>query len=163
MTGRPDRGPDVHPDPADLLPYGHPALHVDRILDHRPGALTAVKAVSGHELGGHAGSARPARLPSTLVLESFLQACGLLAALDAGDGGPGRLLVFGSARNLCFEGAVRAGELLVHEVERGDTDGDTTVFSGVSRTGDGRLVLTVERAITLSRPADALAPAGSGD
>ncbi|WP_318207903.1 MULTISPECIES: hypothetical protein [unclassified Streptomyces] len=152
-----------YPDPADLLPYGHPALHVDRILAHRPGALTAVKAVSQHELGGHAGSARPARLPSTLVLESFLQACGLLVALDAGDEGNDRLLVFGSARNLRFEGSVRAGELLVHSVELLDTHEDTAVFSGVSRTGDGQTVLTVERAITLSRPSDSLAAASSDD
>ncbi|MCG8917188.1 hypothetical protein L6E12_15485 [Actinokineospora sp. PR83] len=145
-----------YPDPADLLPYGHPALQVDRITDHRPGALTAVKAVSQHELGGHLGSARPAHLPSTLVLESFLQACGLLVVLDAGDGARGRLLVFGSARNVRFDGAVGAGELLVHSVELVDADEDTAVFSGASRTGDGRAVLAVERAITLLRPAGAL-------
>ncbi|MFD8703248.1 3-hydroxyacyl-ACP dehydratase FabZ family protein [Kitasatospora sp. NPDC059648] len=152
-----------YPDPADLLPYGHPALHVDRILAHAPGELTAVKAVSQHELGGHAGSARPARLPSTLVLESFLQACGLLAVLDAEEGSRDRLLVFGSARNLRFEGSVRAGELLVHSVRLLDAHEDTAVFSGVSRTGDGQPVLTVERAITLSRPPDSLAAASSAD
>ncbi|MFG2651215.1 3-hydroxyacyl-ACP dehydratase FabZ family protein [Streptomyces sp. NPDC048436] len=152
-----------YPDPADLLPYGHPALQVDRILAHLPGALTAVKAVSQHELGGHLGSRRPARFPSTLVLESFLQACGLLIALDAGTNPHNQLLVFGSARNLHFEGSVRAGELLVHSVELLDTHEDTTVFSGVSRTGDGRTVLTVERAITLSRPSGSLTAAGSGD
>ncbi|MEU3724548.1 hypothetical protein [Streptomyces sp. NPDC031705] len=151
-----------HPDPADLLPYGHPALHIDRILTHRPGALTAVKAVSRHELGGHLGPASPARLPSVLVLESFLQACGLLVALDSGEAAPDRLLVFGSARNLRFEGPVRAGELLVHSVELLDTHEDTAVFCGVSRTGDGQDVLTVERAITLSRPADSLT-AATGD
>jgi 3-hydroxyacyl-[acyl-carrier-protein] dehydratase len=98
------------PDPGDLLPYGHPALQVDRIVRHTPGALEATKAVSYHELDAHLGSARPGRF--------------------------------------------RAGELLVHSVELIDRDEETATFSGVSRAGDGRTVLEVERAITLLRPAD---------
>ncbi|MGH3860487.1 3-hydroxyacyl-ACP dehydratase FabZ family protein, partial [Actinokineospora sp.] len=140
----------AYPDPADLLPYGHSALQVDRILHHRPGAMTAVKAVSYHELDAHGGSERPGRFPSTLVLESFLQTCGLLIAHEA-VGGADRLLVFGSARNVRFEGSVCAGELLVNSVDLLDLDGDTATFSGASTTGDGRAVLTVERAITLLR------------
>lgn len=150
---------DNHPDPGDLLPYGHPALQIDRITRHTPGALGAVKAVSRHELDGHLGDSRPGRFPASLMLESFLQACGLLVLLES-DRDDRRLLVFGSARGVRVTGAVCAGELLVHSVELVDRDEETATFTGVSRAGDGRVVLQVERAVTLLRPADSLVSAG---
>ncbi|WP_042383056.1 3-hydroxyacyl-ACP dehydratase FabZ family protein [Streptacidiphilus melanogenes] len=146
----------THPDPGDLLPYGYPALHVDRIARHTPGAMEAVKAVTYHELDSHLGTARPGRFPATLTLESFLQACGLLV-LQESEEADGQLLIFGSARGVRVLGAAGAGELLVHSVELVDRDEETATFTGVSRaSGDGRIVLEVERAITLIRPAGSL-------
>ncbi len=137
------------PDPGGLLPYGHPALQVDRVLHREPGRLVAVKAVSHHELGGHIGDG-PGGFPASLVIESFLQACGLLVAV------PGRLLVFGSARGIRVGGTAHAGELLVHTVELVDRYEDTATFTGVSRVGEA-IVLSVDRAVTVLRQADALA------
>jgi 3-hydroxyacyl-[acyl-carrier-protein] dehydratase len=136
-------------DPGDLLPYGHPALQVDQIRHREPRKLVAVKAVSYHELDGHLGDARPGVFPASLMIESFLQCCGLLVA-------PGGLLIFGSARDLRVTGAARAGDLLVHTVELVDRYEDTATFTGVSRVG-GETVLTVERAVTVLRPAGELA------
>ncbi|MFR0353155.1 3-hydroxyacyl-ACP dehydratase FabZ family protein [Streptomyces sediminimaris] len=143
-------------DPGDLLPYGYPALQVDRIVRHAPGALEAVKAVTYHELDGHLGDSRPGRFPATLMLESFLQACGLLLLHECGPD-ERQLLIFGSARGVRVSGAVAAGELLAHSVELIDRDEETATFGGVSRAGDGRVVLEVDRAITLLRPAGSLA------
>jgi len=154
--------PEPLPDPGDLLPYGYPALQVDRIVRHTPGALEATKAVTYHELDAHLGGARPGLFPATLTLESFLQACGLLLMLESTPDDR-RLLIFGSARGVRVTGAVRAGELLVHSVELVDRDEETATFSGVSRAGDGRAVLEVDRAITLLRPADSFEGPGSGN
>ncbi|WP_225096435.1 3-hydroxyacyl-ACP dehydratase FabZ family protein [Streptomyces sp. CoH27] len=144
---------DGLPDPGDLLPYGYPALQVDRIVRHTPGALEATKAVTYHELDAHLGGSRPGRFPASLTLESFLQACGLLLMRET-DPDDRQLLIFGSARGVRMPDAARAGELLVHTVELVDRDEETATFAGVSRAGDGRTVLEVERAITLLRPAD---------
>ncbi|MFC9537090.1 3-hydroxyacyl-ACP dehydratase FabZ family protein [Streptomyces sp. NPDC056975] len=150
----------AHPDPDDLLPYGYPALQVDRVVRHTPGALTAVKAVSRHELDRQPGRSAPGAFPASLTLESFLQACGLLVLLESAD--PGRhLLIFGSARGVRLTGAVHAGELLEHSVELVDRDEETATFTGVARAGDGRVVLEVDRAITLLRPADSLTGGGN--
>ncbi|MCF3960683.1 3-hydroxyacyl-ACP dehydratase FabZ family protein [Streptomyces fuscigenes] len=155
MTTTPAAPATVRPDPGDLLPYGHPALQVDRIVRYTANTLTATKAVTYHELDAHTGRSRPGEFPASLLLESFLQACGLLVLLDSGDDAR-RLLIFGSARGVRVTGAVRAGELLEHSVELVDRDEETATFSGVARAGDGRLVMEVERAITLLRPADSL-------
>ncbi|MGY0020189.1 3-hydroxyacyl-ACP dehydratase FabZ family protein [Streptomyces sp. cg35] len=157
MTTAPDPI-TAYPDPGDLLPYGYPALHIDRIVEHRPGTLTAVKAVTYHELDLHIGRTRPAALPASLTLESFLQACGLLLLVESA-GDEKQLLIFGSARGVRVKGAVHAGELLEHTVTLTDRDEETATFSGVARTGDGRVVLEVDRAITLLRPAGSLADA----
>lgn len=126
------------PSPGELLPYGHPALQVDRIVRADPGRVVAVKAISCHEL------------PATLMIESFLQSCGLLLALPQPR--PGHLLILGSVRNLRVTGAARAGDLLVHIVTLLDRYDDMATFTGVSRVGR-RTVLTVERAVTLVRAA----------
>ncbi|MFD8219384.1 3-hydroxyacyl-ACP dehydratase FabZ family protein [Streptomyces sp. NPDC059697] len=152
----------AHPDPGDLLPYGYPALQIDRIVRHTPGALMATKAVTYHELDSHLGRSRPGEFPASLLLESFLQACGLLIVLES-DGADRQLLIFGSARGVRVTGAVYAGELLEHSVELIDRDEETATFNGVARAGDGRVVLEVERAITLLRPADSLAGPQRGD
>lgn len=142
-------------DPGDLLPYGHPALQVDRILRREPRRLVAVKAVSYHELDSHLGDGRPGAFPASLMIESFLQTCGLLIAAESAEG-PDRLLIFGSARDIRVSGAPHAGDLLVHTVELVDRYEDTATFTGVSRVGE-ETVLSVERAVTLLRPADSVA------
>lgn len=139
------------PDPGDLLPYGYPALQVDRVVRHTPGALQAIKAITYHELDAHLGRARPGRFPASLTLESFLQACGLLLMRES-DPDDQQLLIFGSARGVRMSDAAQAGELLVHSVELVERDAETATFSGVSRA-EGRTVLEVERAITLLLPA----------
>lgn len=145
----------TYPDPGHLLPYGYPALQIDRITLHTPGSLQAVKAVTYHELDSHLGDSRPGQFPASLTLESFLQACGLLVLLES-DREERQLLIFGSARGVRVSGAVCAGELLEHTVELVDRDEETASFTGVSRAGDGRVVLEVERAVTLLRRADSL-------
>lgn len=140
-------------DPSDLLPYGHPALQVDRILRREPRRLVAVKAVSYHELDSHLGVGRPGAFPASLMIESFLQTCGLLIA-EPGEGSD-RLLIFGSARDIRVSGAAHAGDLLVHTVELIDRYEDTATFTGVSRVGE-ETVLSVERTVTLLRPADSV-------
>jgi 3-hydroxymyristoyl/3-hydroxydecanoyl-(acyl carrier protein) dehydratase len=158
MTTTPTVPATLRPDPGDLLPYGYPALQVDRIVRHTASTLTATKAVTYHELDAHKGRSRPGEFPASLLLESFLQACGLLILLES-EGDAPRLLIFGSARGVRVAGAVCAGELVEHSVELVDRDEETAEFTGVARAGDGRLVLQVERAITLLRPAGSLVSA----
>jgi 3-hydroxyacyl-[acyl-carrier-protein] dehydratase len=147
--------PDVNAtDPGELLPHGHPALQVDRILRRERRRLVAAKAISYHELGGHLGDRRPAAFPASLVIESFVQACGLLGA--PADGTSGSLLIFGSASGIHVSGAAYAGDVLVHVVELVDRYGDTATFAGTSRVG-AKTVLSVERVTTVLRPADAFA------
>jgi 3-hydroxymyristoyl/3-hydroxydecanoyl-(acyl carrier protein) dehydratase len=136
-------------DPGALLPYGHPALQVDRILSHEPRRLVAVKAVSRHELDSQLGDGA---FPASLMIESFLQTCGLLVATELSS----RLLIFGSARGIRVSGAAHAGDVLVHTVELVDRYEDTATFTGVSRVGEDA-VLSVKRAVAVLRPADSVA------
>lgn len=148
------------PDPGDVLPYGYPALQVDRVLRQEPRRLVAAKAISYYELDSHRGDGRPGRFPASLMIESFLQSCGLLVAAGPA-GGAGHLLIFMSARNIRVLGAARAGDLLIHTVDLVDRYEDTATFTGTSRVGDDT-VLSVERAMTVLRPASTVAARPGG-
>ncbi|AYD88880.1 hypothetical protein D4740_02240 [Actinomyces sp. 2119] len=144
------------PDPGHLLPYGYPALHVDRVTGYEAGRLTAVKAVSSHELDAMAGgSSRPAHLPASLLIESFLQACGILLKHEA-QGDQETLVVFAAAREMTVQDLPCAGELVVHTVECLDRDGDVAEFTGSSATSDGRPLMSVTRVTALQKPAESL-------
>jgi 3-hydroxymyristoyl/3-hydroxydecanoyl-(acyl carrier protein) dehydratase len=143
------------PDPGDVLPYGHPALQVDRVLWREPRRLVATKAITYYELDNHLGDCRPGSFPASLMIESFLQTCGMLISSEPA-AETSHLPILASARNIRVLGAARAGDLLVHTIELVDRYEDTATFTGTSRVGDD-LVLSVVRAMILLRPANTLA------
>lgn len=152
-----------------VLPHRYPMLLVDRVVEVEPGVrLTARKAVSGNEpwyrdLADDTPATGYA-YPPTLLVESWCQAAGLLAASDpAGlDAPAGRVLLIGAMTGIRFTAEVFPGDLVEHRVRLVRSVGDTAIFEGESLV-DGRTVLEVERVVVAMRPAAELTgavPAG---
>ncbi|HET8680773.1 MAG TPA: beta-hydroxyacyl-ACP dehydratase [Micromonosporaceae bacterium] len=162
-----------------VLPHRYPMLLVDRVVEVEPGVrLTARKAVSGNEpwyrdLADDTPATGYA-YPPTLLVESWCQAAGLLAASDpAGPPDPasdpagldapaGRVLLIGAMTGIRFTAEVFPGDLVEHRVRLVRSVGDTAIFEGESLV-DGRTVLEVERVVVAMRPAAELTgavPAG---
>lgn len=163
--------PRIH----ELLPHRYPMLLVDRVLQLRPGAsVRALKAVTRNEpwyQGLDDADDADAAYPSSLLIESWGQAAGLLAAADPA--AAGGVMLFGSAAGATFHAPVHPGDVVEHRVRISHALPDTVIFEGTSHRGrdgrdgqdgrDGReLVLSVERMVMAFRPADALRPAGAG-
>ncbi|WP_432037678.1 3-hydroxyacyl-ACP dehydratase FabZ family protein [Streptomyces cucumeris] len=150
-------GPEV----TGLLPHRYPMLLVDRVLELVPGRrVTAVKAVTLNEpwyagLTPGTGTA----YPSSLVIESWGQAAGLLASAGA-PATRGQVMLFGSVADAEFHGPVHPGELIEHRVTVARSLGDSVIFEGESRCGS-RPVMSVARMVMAFRPAGALKEATS--
>jgi len=176
-----------------VLPHRYPMLLVDRVVEIEPGIrLTARKAVSGNEpwyrdLADDTPATGYA-YPPTLLVESWCQAAGLLAAseptwdlagdptneppggltgepprnpasgLDRQDVPTGRVLLIGAITGIRFTGDVFPGDLVEHRVRLVRSVGDTAIFEGESLV-DGRTVVEVERVVVALRPAAELAGA----
>lgn len=149
-----------------VLPHRYPMLLVDRVVERTGERLTAIKAVTRNEpwyqdLPGHLEE-DGYDYPAVLVLESWCQSAGLLAARPrpaAVDGASGdHVMLFGGVWDVCFTGRVRPGDVLEHHVRQVLALESTAIFEGECLTG-GRVAMTVGRLMIAWR---LLARRGSG-
>ena len=153
-------GDDPGPDVAALLPHRYPMLLVDRVREVRPGeSLTAFKAVSMAEWS-LAGRPTTTPYPWPLVVESWCQSAGVLAAWERPnpDVLSGQVMLFGGISGLVLGDPARPGDVLVHHVQLIKDLGDVVMMAGHSTAG-GRTVMSVERITMAMRPAQELARA----
>jgi len=129
-------------------------LLIDRVnTDAGCGELTAIKAVTCNEpwyadIPDELGEAAY-DYPDVLVLESWCQAAGVLAARSAAPGN--RVMLFGGVSDVRFSGRVRPGDTLEHRVRQLLALDSTAVFEGECLVG-GQAVMTVGRLVIASRP-----------
>ncbi|MEU5693046.1 hypothetical protein [Actinosynnema sp. NPDC020468] len=141
------------------LPHRYPMLLVDRVTSYDDTTLTAVKAITANEpwyadLPDHADHAYPA----SLLVESWMQAAGLLVGLSAGIAVPdGQVPLAGRLTDVRVVRPVLPGDLAEHHVRLLKQAAGTLVVTG-DTTVDGHPVLTVDRALLTFRPATVLIP-----
>ncbi|MBX7553609.1 beta-hydroxyacyl-ACP dehydratase [Streptomyces sp. tea 10] len=147
------------------LPHRFPMLLVDRLTEVVPGErLVALKAVScnepWYEKQGPDSAEEDFAYPSSLLVESWCQAAGVLATWDEPnpDVLKGRVMLFGGMTGVEFHRPVLPGEVLTHRVRQSHLIDDNVLFEGESLSGD-ETVMTVERIVMAFRPASALRPA----
>jgi 3-hydroxyacyl-[acyl-carrier-protein] dehydratase len=143
-----------------ILPHRHPMLLVDRVTDHADGErLAAIKAVTSDEPWY---ADLPEDLdeqgydyPAVLVLESWCQSAGLLAAgcrARPADGSrDGLVMLFGGVSDVRYTSRVRPGDVLEHQVRQVRMFSDTAIFEGECLVG-GQPVMTVGRLLIAWRP-----------
>lgn len=149
---------------AGLLPHRYPMLLVDAVRAVEPGvSLEAIKAVTVNEpwyagVAGQAGA--DLAYPAVLVLESWCQAAGVLAAWERPnpDVLEGAVMLFGSLSEVTFGRPVVPGDVLEHRVRVVRSLSDTLVCEGESTAGEDT-VLTVGRVVMALRSASVLAEA----
>lgn len=140
-----------------ILPHRYPMLLVDRVTEIVPGErLTATKAVTVNE-PWYARCGANHAYPPVLVIESWCQAAGVLAAWQnrQPDVLSGQVMLFGSIANISFHGRVLPGDVLEHKVRLVRSLSDAAIVEGESRVGDDT-VLEVDRVVMALRPADVL-------
>lgn len=148
-----------------VLPHRFPMLLVDRVVEVVPGQrLTARKAITANEPWyaalGDAGAPEAHAYPQALLIESWGQAAGLLAAWDQRnpDVLAGQVMLFGSMTGVRFHRPVLPGDVLEHRVRAVRRLSDAAIFEGESFVGSS-IALEVERVVMALRPADVLRPA----
>lgn len=140
-----------------LIPHRPPMLLLDRVGALVPGErLTATRTIRGDE-PWYAGVPAARAYPAVLLVESWCQAAGVLAAHDA-DPVPGRLLL-GSVLGAELGGAVFPGDQVEHRVRLASSTAGAAVLTGQSAV-DGRVVLRVRRVAVALRPAAELEEVG---
>ncbi|MGW3957059.1 3-hydroxyacyl-ACP dehydratase FabZ family protein [Streptomyces sp. NPDC004752] len=146
------------------LPHRFPMLLVDRLTEIVPGdRLTALKAVTCNEPWyrtlGPDSAEDDFVYPSSLLLESWCQAAGVLATWDEPnpDVLQGQVMLFGGMTGVEFHRPVLPGEVLEHRVRQSHRIDDNVLFEGESLAG-GETVMSVERIVMAFRPASALRP-----
>ncbi|MBO0820113.1 MAG: hypothetical protein J2P26_04605 [Nocardiopsaceae bacterium] len=144
------------------LPHRYPMLLVDRVTELVPGeSLVAIKAVTASEpwyrdlpedteAGQH-------RYPEVLLVESWCQSAGVLAAWDAPnpDVLAGQVMLFGSMADIRFRRAVLPGDVLEHRIRLVRALSDTMIFEGEC-TVAGETVMEIGRVVMAMRPATEL-------
>ncbi|GGZ35851.1 hypothetical protein GCM10010387_32570 [Streptomyces inusitatus] len=151
-----------------VLPHRYPMLLVDRVDELVPAErLTAVKAVTCNEpwyqdLAEEAGDEEHA-YPQALLVESWCQAAGVLAAWDRPnpDVLSGQVMLFGSISDVVLARPVLPGEVLEHRVRLVRALSDTVIFEGESLSA-GEIVMEVGRVVMAMRPAGELTGALPG-
>jgi len=136
------------------LPHRYPMLLVDRVLMTAADEIRSLKAVTLNEpwyarLGADPPEADFA-YPDFLLLESWTQTAGLLAARPDGPES-GTTMLFGSMRDVEFHRRVFPGDVVEHHVRLLRAVDDTLVLEGGSRTGD-EPVLSVGTVTVAFRP-----------
>ena len=142
----------------DLLPHRYPMLLVDAVRELRAGeSIRAAKAVTLDEApyararGAATGTATRS-YPTSLVVESFCQAAGILF-MESGLAGydPHRhVLLFGALAGCRVTGAAFPGDVLTHHARIVKAFSDSAVFAGEVAVG-GRPVLTVDQVVMAVR------------
>jgi 3-hydroxyacyl-[acyl-carrier-protein] dehydratase len=149
-----------------VLPHRYPMLLVDAVDALEPGSeITASKSITGNEscfAHLHDTAAPEAyAYPSSLVIESFCQAAGILyATAEADKTFDGMVMLFGSISSFVFHTSAYPGETLQHRVRLDRALTDSAVFSGEVRAA-GKLVADVSRVVVAVRPAAVLAAAAA--
>ncbi|WP_231591021.1 3-hydroxyacyl-ACP dehydratase FabZ family protein [Saccharothrix sp. ST-888] len=151
-----------------ILPHRYPMLLVDRVDELVPGErLTARKAVTANEpwyreLSAGATDEQHA-YPPVLLVESWCQAAGVLAAWDTPnpDVLAGQVMLFGSISEVVFHRPVLPGDVLEHRIRLVRALSDTVIFEGEALV-DGEPVLEVGRVVMAMRPATELTEAAAG-
>jgi 3-hydroxyacyl-[acyl-carrier-protein] dehydratase len=141
-----------------LLPHRYPMLLVDRVTEVVGGTrLTAVKAVTCNEPWyAGLGDGDDHGYPETLLVESWMQAAGLLVCLGLGRvTAPGDVLLAGRLTGLEFHRRVLPGDVLRHHVRLVKDLTSTVVVEGECLV-DGEPVLSVSRALLAFRPEGAV-------
>ena len=139
-----------------LLPHRYPMLLVDAVTELRPGeSIRAIKAVTFGEAAYAAISNRAATAlgyPTSLVIESFCQAAGILFMETSGASyaRERHVLLFGALMGCRVRGAARPGDLLTHYARITKTLSDSAVFGGHVEV-DGRTILTLEHVVMAVR------------
>lgn len=151
------------------LPHRFPMLLVDRVGEVVPGErLTAFKAITCNEPWYQdvaEGSPEEAyAYPSVLLVESWCQAAGILAAWDTPnpDVLSGQVMLFGGISGVHFHDQVFPGDVLEHRVRLLRALSDTVIFEGETLV-TGKTVVEIGRVVMAMRPASELSagsPAG---
>jgi 3-hydroxyacyl-[acyl-carrier-protein] dehydratase len=147
-----------------VLPHRHPMLLVDGVTSIEPGSsLVAVKAVTASEpwFAGtrEAGPDADFSYPTTLLIESWCQAAGILATWERPnpDVLAGDVMLFGAISGIRIGPPVFPGCVLEHHVRLVRSVAGTLMFAGRSVT-QGRDVLEVGQVVMAMRPASTLTP-----
>lgn len=143
---------DVH----DVLPHRFPMLLVDRVDELVPGSrVTARKAISlGEPWYADAAPDGDLGYPSTLLLESWVQAGAILMSAGAGFA-PQDVLLLGAVSDAEFFAPVVPGDVVVHDVRLVRVVGDTAIVRGRAWV-DAVTVLSVRQAVLAVRHPDLL-------
>jgi 3-hydroxyacyl-[acyl-carrier-protein] dehydratase len=143
-----------------VLPHRFPILLVDRVDQIEPGvSLVATKAVTVNEpcYTGLPDDVDHA-YPSTLLVESWCQAAGVLAVQDRPnpDVLSAQVPLFGTITGLELPVPVYPGDVVRHHVRAVKILSNAAVLQGESLV-DGVAVMRVRQVVIALRPADALA------
>jgi len=134
----------------DLLPWRHPFLLIDRLLEcvpHR--SITTLKQVSGNDLLAHAHGPGPSLWPGLMVLEGMNQTAALLFRLSYGPIDPARLPLLGHLRAR-FPGSAAPGDTITYAVRAVKMTSTHGLFEGAARV-EGRPIVEAELAFAVVR------------
>jgi 3-hydroxyacyl-[acyl-carrier-protein] dehydratase len=136
-----------------ILPHRYPMLLIDRLVEFIAGEkLTAHRRVAGDEPWYESCDGPADRAyPPLLLLESWCQAAGLLAASEDEGGMSAQAMLLGAVTNVTFYGRVLPGDLVAHHVRLVRALGDVTVLEGDATVGN-RLALSVGQVVIAIRP-----------
>lgn len=141
-----------------LLAHRSPILLVDEAYVHPDRqSLVAHKTISLNEpcyakIPSQSDKAS-LEYPDVLIVESFVQASGLLVAQREGFGDD--VMVLGGLRVAEFYTSAQAGEALRHELHGIRRFGNAALVSGITRVGR-RTVAVIHEVLIAARPAEAL-------
>ncbi|MFI6096981.1 3-hydroxyacyl-ACP dehydratase FabZ family protein [Lentzea sp. NPDC051213] len=141
-----------------LLPHRYPMLLVDRVTELVAGSrITAIKAVTCNEPWyARLTNDDDHGYPEMLLVESWMQAAGLLILLAPGRSTtPGEVMLAGRLSGVEFHRQVLPGDVLRHDVRMVKDLAHTVMVEGEC-TVDGAPVLTVSRALLAFRPEGAV-------
>lgn len=148
-----------------VLPHRYPMLLVDHVRMVEPGvSLTAIKTVTCNEPWFQAipeGSGLVEHAyPEVLLVESWCQAAGVLAAWDDrnADVITGEVMLFGSITGIKLFRPVFPGDVVEHRIRLVKALSDVSIFEGESVVGSST-VLEVGTVVMARRHANALRPA----
>lgn len=142
-----------------ILPHRDPILLIDSVEGPgSPEQLVGVKAVRPGEpsfAGLHADDDHS--YPQVLMVESFCQAAGVLAAHDQPnpDVLNGKVTLFGAIKGVSFHAPVRPGDVMRHRVSAVKITADAAVIQGHTFV-DRQPVMTVGQIVIALRPASAI-------
>jgi len=145
-----------------LMPHRYPMLLVDQVTAIVPGdRIVAVKAISYTDIWyGRPpvdATAEQLAFPTVLLVESWLQAAGLLTTWDRPNPDPlaGEVMLLGGLTNIRFHHPVLPGDVVEHRVRLLRAHTDAMVFEGESLVGD-TVTMTVERVSMALRPPESV-------